>query len=41
VSSEEASGDLLRAILKNYGKFPDRLQADLPLKRIWVQVLED
>ena len=35
------SGDLLRAIFKNYDKFPDQLQAELPLKRIWALVLED
>jgi restriction system protein len=35
------SGDLLTAILKNHEKFPDELQADLPLKRIWALVLEE
>jgi restriction system protein len=35
------SGDLLRAILKNYDKFPDELKAELPLKRIWALVLEE
>ncbi len=35
------SGDLLAAILKNNEKFPDDLQAELPLKRVWALVLED
>lgn len=35
------SGDLLGAILKNHDRFPDELQAELPLKRIWALVLED
>jgi restriction system protein len=30
--------DLVRAILENYHNLPDDLQADLPLKRIWVLV---
>ncbi len=33
------SGDLLLAIFKNYDKFSDQLQAELPLKRIWALVL--
>jgi restriction system protein len=35
------SGDLLKAIFKNYDKFPDQLQAELPLKRMWALVLEE
>ena len=35
------SGDLLRAIFKNYDKLSDQLQAELPLKRIWALVLEE
>jgi restriction system protein len=35
------SGDLLGAILRNYDRFSDELQAELPLKRIWALVLED
>lgn len=35
------SSDLLRAILKNYDRFSDELQAELPLKRIWALVLEE
>ena len=35
------SGDLLKAIFKNYEKFPDQLQAELPLKRTWALVLEE
>ncbi len=30
------SGDLLNAILENYDKFPDELQAALPLKSFWM-----
>lgn len=35
------SGELLEAILKNYDKFSDSLQAELPLKRIWSLVQEE
>ncbi len=35
------SGNLVRALFKNYDKFPDQLQAELPLKRIWALVLEE
>ncbi len=35
------SGDLLKAIFRNYDKFPEQLQAELPLKRIWALVLEE
>ena len=35
------SGDLLEAIIKNYDRFPDALQAELPLKRIWSLVVEE
>jgi restriction system protein len=35
------SGDLLGAILKNHDRFPDELQAELQLKRIWALVLEE
>ncbi len=35
------SGDLLEAILKSYDRFPDALQAELPLKHIWSLVLEE
>ncbi len=35
------SGDLLKAIFKNYDKFSDQLQAELPLKRMWALVLEE
>jgi len=35
------SGDLVEAILKNHEKFPDDLQAEFPLKRIWALVLEE
>jgi restriction system protein len=34
------SGDLLKEILKIYDKLPDKLRAELPLKRIWSLVLE-
>jgi len=30
--------DLLREVLRNYERLPDELQAELPLKRIWVLV---
>ncbi|MCR4428256.1 MAG: restriction endonuclease [Caldiserica bacterium] len=30
--------DLVRAVLENYQNLPDDIQADLPLKRIWVLV---
>ncbi len=35
------SGDLFRAIARNYDRLPDELQAELPLKRIWTLVLEE
>ncbi len=35
------SGDLLKAVFKNYDRFPEQLQAELPLKRIWALVLEE
>jgi restriction system protein len=35
------SGDLLQAIFKNYDKFPEQLQTELPLKRIWALVSEE
>ena len=35
------SGDLVKAIFKNYDRLPDQLQAELPLKRIWALVLEE
>ncbi|KAF0995496.1 hypothetical protein BJQ97_02158 [Geobacillus sp. TFV-3] len=35
------SDELLKAILRNYDKFPDSLQAELPLKRVWALVQED
>ena len=35
------SNNLINAILKNYDKLSDSLQAELPLKRIWALVLED
>lgn len=35
------SDDLIKAILKNYDKLSDSLQAELPLKRIWALVLEE
>ncbi len=34
------SSDLIQAILADYDRLPDALQAELPLKRIWVLVLE-
>lgn len=35
------SGDLLKAIMRNYDRLSDELQAELPLKRVWTLVLED
>jgi len=35
------SGDLVKAILKNYDRFPEELQKELPLKRIWALVPEE
>lgn len=35
------SGDLLAAVFQNYEKFPEDLQAELPLKKIWSLVLEE
>jgi len=34
-------GDLLEEIFKYYDKFDDELKAELPLKRIWVKVVEE
>ncbi len=33
--------DLVRAVLANYERLPDAMQADLPLKRIWTLVQVD
>jgi restriction system protein len=33
--------DLVKAILATYESLPDALQAELPLKRIWVLVPEE
>jgi len=35
------SGDLIKAILKNYDNLPDALKAELPLKTIWGLVQEE
>jgi restriction system protein len=35
------SDGLIDAVLRNYDALPDKLQADLPLKRIWALVLEE
>jgi len=32
------SDDLLREVLKHYDDLPDEIQADLPLKSVWVLV---
>jgi restriction system protein len=32
------SGDLIGAVLKNYEKLSPEIQAELPLKKIWVLV---
>jgi restriction system protein len=33
--------DLVRAIYRNYDKLPEEIQAELPLKRVWVLVREE
>ena len=35
------SDNLIKAILTNFDKLSDSLQAELPLKRIWALVLEE
>lgn len=35
------SGDLFKAIVRNYDRLSDELQAELPLKRCWALVLEE
>lgn len=35
------SGDLVDAVLQNYDRFPDQLQAELPLKKVWMLVAEE
>lgn len=35
------AGNLLEAIVRNDDRLPEELQAELPLKRSWVLVLED
>ncbi len=35
------AGALLEAIMRNYDRLPEELQADLPLKRTWSLVLKD
>lgn len=35
------SGDLFKALVRNYDKLTDELQAELSLKRCWTLVLED
>ncbi len=35
------ANDLIEAIFKNYDRFPEELQSELPLKRIWVLVIEE
>lgn len=35
------AGNLVDAVLKSYDRFPDELQAELPLKRIWALVPEE
>ena len=35
------AADLLQAIFKNYENFPEELQTELPLKRIWALVSEE
>ena len=35
------SGDLVKAIYRNYESLPAEIQAELPLKRTWMLVLEE
>ena len=35
------ANDLIEAIFKNYDRLPEELQSELPLKRIWVLVIEE
>lgn len=35
------SGELLKNLMRNYDRFSDELQAELPLKRIWTLVLDE
>jgi len=35
------SKDLMEAVYRDYDRFPEELQAELPLKRIWALVLEE
>lgn len=35
------AAELVAAVLRNYERLPEELQAELPLKRIWALVLED
>jgi len=35
------AGDLVDALLKDYGSLPEDVQAELPLKRVWALVLEE
>jgi len=35
------AGDLVQAIYRVYNKLPEEIQADLPLKPVWMLVSED
>lgn len=35
------SGDLVDAVLQSYDRFSDQLQAELPLKKVWMLVAEE
>ena len=35
------SSDLVEAIYRNYNSLPPEIQAELPLKRVWMLVAED
>ena len=35
------SSDLVKAIYRNYEKLPAEIQAELPLKRVWMLVVEE
>ena len=36
-----ASRDLVDAVYKNYEKLPAEIQAELPLKKVWMLVTDD
>ena len=35
------AGDIVDGLLENYGELPEELRTELPLRRIWIRVLEE